>query len=195
MPSANTTGAGGSGRRASRRDGRRSRPSCPARSALGGERHSGRFEGEDGRHQPFVADLGVQHLAGRRAADQDRGGEARAQVGDRLRSGHRGATTEEQHQALLCGRSCRRSNRAPAGGVRPPELLEADHPGPLPRNTSIPAAFRRHCTTWIPPAIGEEREASGENKGPRIARFVGPKKYFPATTDSPTHLRRQYHRR
>ena len=37
---------------------------------------------------------------------------------------------------------------------------------------------------------GARRE---KNKGPRIVGFVGPKKYFPATTDSPTHLRRQYH--
>ena len=123
------------------------------------------------------------------SGDRDRGGEAARRTPPGPGGSHRGRAGQGSPGARARAPDPDPAPGAPRGrrrnrpGGTAPDLVGGDRSGP----DAYCARGRRRLRL----ALSSRRRR--KNKGPRIARFVGLKKYFPATTDSPTHLRRQYH--
>ena len=160
-----------------------SRPDRAVGRRLDGERDARRVEGERGRDEPLVAHFGVRgcrrRSSNRRGALRDSGrGALRSAAG----SAHRGAAAEDQDQIGCAKRdSTRRLATRAIPRACPPELLEADHPGPLR------ASATAHAGRTVGRRLVRAARCRRKKQRPTIARGPEPK-YFPATTYSPTHL-------
>ncbi len=98
-----------------------------ARVVFGGKSNTRGIEGKGRRDESFVRHLGVEDLAGGRAAGENRVRKVSAELRHRARLRHRGATAEGQDQVDLRRGNSGGLHDVPAGGVHPPQLLETDH--------------------------------------------------------------------